>query len=155
MVKVCFDWSVFHWENPEIEALNMAIGALHQGRVWKYLEITGKEDILIDSVYIERVTTVTEEAKESKPPPGLTILNLDETRTIGAGRDLLEISVQIFCNINQVRYNIKFFVGMIITPNIKSIESVEIELLQKMPKGTSITEASKLPDYSKPRIKLP
>jgi hypothetical protein len=53
----------------------------------------------------------------------------------GAGRELLQYKVQFSCDINEVFYNIVFYVSMIVTPNIKSLQSVAIELLQRIPPG--------------------
>jgi hypothetical protein len=133
MVKVCFKWGAFHWETNEIEALSASIDALQQGTVSKYLGLTGDEDILIRSVDITSLVEVTEEAREAKPPSGITVLDVGEVRTFGAGRELLTYKVQFMCDVNEVFYNIVFHISMIVTPNIKSLQSVAIELLQCIP----------------------
>jgi hypothetical protein len=133
MVKVCFKWGAFHWETNEIEALSASIDAFQRSTVSGYLGLTGDEDIFIRSVYITSVAEITEEAREAKPPSGITFLDLDEVRTIGAGRELLQYKVQFSCDINEVFYNLVFYVSMIVTPNIKSLQSVAIELLQCIP----------------------
>ncbi len=153
MVNVIFKWSAFHWESPEIEALSASIDALYTSKAWKYLGITGEENILVRSVDIERITKVSEEARktEVRPPKGITVLDIGEMRTIGYGREYLEYKVRFSCDINETFYNIVFYIGQIIAPNIKSLESVVIELIQKIPAGMSVEEAEKRPDYSKLR----
>jgi len=63
---------------------------------------------------------------------------------------LLSYKVQFFCYIKEVMYNIVFYIGMIWTKNVKSIKSVSIELLQKVPAGMPVDQASAMPGYSKP-----
>jgi hypothetical protein len=133
MVKVCLRQSAFHWESNEIEALSASVDALQRGSVLEYLGLTGDEDIFIRSVDISSVIEATEEAREEKPPSGITVLDIDEVRTIGAGRELLVYKVQFMCDVNEDFYNIVFHVGMIVTPNIKSLQSVSVELLQCIP----------------------
>jgi len=133
MVHVIFRRGVFHWESPEIQALSSSIDALQHEKVWEYLGLTGRENIFIRSVDIKKPIAITEEAVEEKPPPGLTILDVGAVRTVGYGRELLVYDVQFMCDIGDTFYNIIFSIGMIITPNIKSVESVSIELLQKIP----------------------
>lgn len=133
MVKVCFRQSAFHWESNEIEALSASVDALQRGSVSEYLGLTGDEDIFIRSVDITSVAMITEEAREAKLPHGVTVLDIGEIRTIGAGRELLQYKVQFMCTVNEVYYNIVFYVSMIVTPNIKSLQSVAIELLQCIP----------------------
>lgn len=156
MVKVCFRPSAFHWESNEIEALSASVDALQRGSVLEYLGLTGDEDIFIRSVDITEIVGITEEAREAKPPPGLTILDVGEVRTFGAGRELLEYKVQFMCEVNEAFYNIVFYVGMIVTPNIKSLQSVSVELLQCIPPSVlagvdAVTEAEYQVYGKKPR----
>jgi len=150
MVNVIFKQGSIDWESHETRALGSATDALYQGKVLDYLGLTGKEDIFIKDVRIERIVAVTEEALEEKPPPGLTILDIDTVRTFGEIRELLSYKVQFMCDINDVFYNIVFYIEMIWTKMVKSIKSVSIELLQKVPAGMSVSQASALPGYSKP-----
>jgi len=133
MVHVIFRQGVFHWESPEIQAISSSIDALQHEKVWEYLGLTGRENIFIRSVDIKKPITIVEEAKEERPPKGITVLDIGEIRTFGYKRELLVYEVQVMCDIGDVFYNIIFSIGMIITPNIKSVESVSIELLQKTP----------------------
>ena len=133
MVHVIFRSGAFHWESPEIEALSASIDALQRGKTLDYLGLTGRENIFISSVDLTRLVGVSEEARELKPPSGITVLDIDEPRTIGYGRELLEYKVQFMCDIGEVFHNIVFYIGMIFTPKIKSLESVAVELLQKIP----------------------
>jgi hypothetical protein len=154
MVKVCFKWGAFHWESPEIEALSASIDALQRGNVSEYLGLTGDEDIFIRSVDIASVVEVTEEAREAKPPSGITVLDVDEVRTFGAGRELLTYKVQFMCDVNEDFYNVVFYVGMIVTPNIKSLQSVSVELLQHIPNGVK-PSFDEIAGYGKkPRMEL-
>lgn len=126
-------------ESPEITALGSSISALQQSSVWEYLGLTGKESIFIESVYITKIVGIVEEPKEVKPSPGITFIDIGETRTVGYPRELLEYKVQIQCKIKYVLYNILFFVGIIWTKNIKSVESVSIELLQCIPPDIKVS----------------
>lgn len=150
MVHVIFKLGSIDWESPETRALGSATDALYQDKVLDYLGLTGRENIFIKDVRIERLAAVTEEALEEKPPPGLTILDIAAIRTVGEIRELLSYKVQFMCDIEDVFYNIIFYIDMIWTKNVKSIKSVSIELLQKVPAGMSISQASVLPGYSKP-----
>ena len=154
MVHVIFRQSAFHWESPEIQALSSSIDALQGQKVLDYLGLTGRENIFIRSVDITRLVEISEEAREAKPPPGLTVLDIGEPRTVGYGREFLEYKVQFMCDIGDVFYNILFYVGMIITPNVKSIKSVAVELIQKVPSGVTYEQAKALLGYSKPRVEL-
>jgi len=154
MVNVIFKWGSIDWESPETRALGSAVDALQQDKAFEYLGLTGKENIFIDDVRIERIVAVTEEAIEAKPPPGLTILDVDAVVTVGEPRELLSYKVQFFCDINDVMHNIVFYIEMIWTKMVKSVKSVSIELLQKVPNGMPVDQASALPDYSKPRMVL-
>jgi len=154
MVNVIFKWGSIDWESPETRALGSAVDALQQDKALEYLGLTGKENIFITDVRIERIVTVTEEALEEKPPPGLTILDVGAVRTIGEPRELLSYKVQFFCDIKKVMHNIVFYIEIIWTKNVKSIKSVSIELLQKVPAGMSVDQAIVLPGYSKPRMVL-
>jgi len=154
MVHVIFKWGSIDWESPETRALGSAVDALQQDKALEYLGLTGRENIFITGVRIERLVAVTEEAIEAKPPPGLTILDVDAVRTVGEPRELLSYKVQFFCDITKVMHNIVFYVDMIWTKNVKSIKSVSIELLQKVPAGMPVDQASALPGYSKPRMVL-
>lgn len=133
MVHVIFRGGVFHWESPEIQALDSSLDAFQHEKVLDYLGLTGRENIFITSVDIKKPITIVEEAKEERPPKGVTVLDIGDVRTVGYKRELLVYRVQVMCTINKVFHNIIFSIGMIITPNIKSVESVEIELLQKIP----------------------
>jgi len=154
MVHVIFKSGSIDWESPETRALGSAVDALQLGNALDYLGLTGKEDIFIDDVKIERIVAVTEEAVGVKPPPGLTILDVDAVRTVGEIRELLSYKVQFFCYIKEVMYNIVFYIDMIWTKMAKSVKSISIELLQKVPAGMPIDQASALPGYSKPRMVL-
>ena len=133
MVHVIFRYGVFHWESPEIQALSVSIDALQHEKAWEYLGLTGRENIFIRSVDIKKPITIVEEAKEEKPPKGITVLDIGAVRTVGYRRELLVYDVQFICDIGDVLYNIIFSIGMIITEHIKSVKSVSIELLQKIP----------------------
>lgn len=157
MVKVCFKQSAFHWESNEIEALAASVDALQRGSIAEYLGLTGNEDIFIRSVDITSVAEITEEAKEAPPPSGITVLDLGELRTIGAGREMLTYKVRFGCDVNEVFYNIVFYVSMIVTPNIKSLQSVSIELLQCIPPDVragvaGVTDEEYLVYGKKPRM---
>ena len=154
MVNVIFKWGSIDWESPETRALGSAVDALQQGTALGYLGLTDRDNIFIKDVRIERIVAVTEEAVEAKPPPGLTILDVGAVRTVDEIRELLSYKVQFFCDINDVMHNIVFYIEMIWTKNIKSIKSVSIELLQKVPAGVAVDQASMLPGYSKPRMVL-
>ena len=154
MVHVIFRQGVFHWESPEIQALSSSIDAFQHEKVLDYLGLTGRENIFIRSVDIKKPIVITEEAIGEKPPPGLTILDVDAVRTVGEIRELLSYKVQFFCDIKEVMHNIIFYIDMIWTKMVKSIKSVSIELLQKVPAGMPIDQASALPGYSKPRVVL-
>ena len=150
MVHVIFKSGAFRWESGEIKALGSSVDALYQEDVWEYLGLTGRENIFIRSVDITKPITVVEEAVEEKPPPGITVLDVGAICTVGYKRELLDYKVQFFCDIKEVMHNIVFHIGIIWTENIKSVESVSIELLQRVPAGMPIDQASTLPGYSKP-----
>jgi len=155
MVHVVLDWGAFHMDSPEITALSSSIDALQRSNVWEYLGLTGREDIVIDSIDIKKLVGIVEEPKEEKPPPGITFIDMGEVRTAGYPRELLEYKVQLFCKVKSVFYNINFFVGIIWTRNIKSVKSVSIELLQCIPPdikvGVNVTQEEFLSYGQKPR----
>lgn len=155
MVHVVFDWGAFHMESPEITALSASIDALKGSKVWEYLGLTGKESIFITSVDITKFVGIVEEPKEEKPPPGVTFIDIGEVRTVGYPRELLEYKVQFSCKIKDVFYNILFFVGIVWTKNIQSVESVSIELLQCIPPdikvSVNVTQEEYLSYGRKPR----
>jgi len=144
VVHVIFKWGAFHMESPELTALNASIDGLQRSKVWEYLGLTGRENIFIESVDITKIVGVTEEPTEEKPPSGITFIDVGAVRTIGHPRELLQYKVQIFCKVKDVLYNILFFIGIVWTKNIKSVESLAIELLQCLPPdikvGVSVTQ---------------
>ena len=158
MVHVIFRRGVFHWESPEIQALDSSISAFQHEKVLEYLGLTGRENIFITSVDIKKPIMIVEEAKEERPPKGVTVLDIGEIRTVGYKRELLVYDVQFMCDIGDVFYNIVFSIGMIITPNIKSVESVSIALLQKIPSdiksGVDVTYEEYLVYGKKPKLVL-
>ena len=133
MVHVIFRQGSIDWTSPETRALGSAVDALQQDKVLDYLGLTGRENIFIRSVYIKKPIAIIEEAVGEKPPSGITILDVGAVRTVGYGRELLVYDVQFMCDIGDTFYNIVFSIGMIITEHIKSVESVSVELLQKIP----------------------
>ena len=76
---------------------------------------------------------------------------MGETRTLGYPRNFFEYRVQIFCHTKDLGFNVVFYVGMIVTENIKSVEYVDVELIQKYPIELHTIPAS---IGSKPRFRL-
>lgn len=156
MVNVIFRQGVLHWESGEITALGCSVDALYRKDVWEYLGLTGREDIFIRSVDITKPVAIVEEAPaEEKPLPGITVLEVGVVRTVGYKRELLRYEVQFICDIKEVMHNIVFYVDMIWTKMYKSVDSISIELLQKVPAGMPVDQAGAMPGYSKPKKVLP
>lgn len=136
-----------------MQAVNSAFDCFHAPKFCEYIDLTCKEYVHIKSIDVSKVIGVEEAPpKGEKPPSGITFIHLGgEVRTVGYSREFFEYKVQILCHTNEFGFNILFYIGMITSKNIKSVQYIDVELLQKYP-----IELTTIPHDigSKPRFRL-
>lgn len=134
-----------------MQAVHSAVDALHGTKLCEHIGLTCREYIHIDEIRVSKIIGVEEEPKEEKPPSGITFIHLGEIRTPGYPREFFEYRVQVICHTKDFGFNFCFYVGMIVTKHIKSVEYVDVELLQRYPIGLELIPSD---IGAKPRFRL-